>query len=169
VKPTLPLLLAATCFPMTAAYSQAQAPVVEVRLDNPAHFTDFRVDRFRGGRPAARLAGELREWIEREAPRHLPAGTRLTVTVTDVDMAGEFEPWRSTGLADVRIVREIYPSRVNLAFTLADENGKVVKEGERKLVSTMLYSDSLRGGDGPLRYEKTLLREWLVREFPAAR
>lgn len=169
MKPALPLLLAATCLPMTAAASQAQAPVVDVRLDNPAHFTDFRDDRFRGGRPAARLADELREWIEREAPRHLPPGSRLTVTVIDVDMAGEFEPWRSTALMDVRIVRDIYPSRVTLAFSLADESGKVVRQGERKLVSAMPPSAFLRGGDGPLQYEKALLRDWLAREFPAAR
>ena len=169
MKATLPILLAAAFLPFAAECAQGQPPIVDVRFDRPGHFTDFRVDRFRGARAAGRLAGELREWIEHEATPRLPAGSRLTVTVTDVDMAGEFEPWRSTGLSDVRVIREIYPSRVNLAFTLADASGEVVKEGERTLVSAMLSSDPLRGGDGPLRYEKALLRDWLVREFPAAR
>jgi hypothetical protein len=140
---------------------------VETVFANPRHFTDFRVDRMRGARQTESLVAELRGWIEHEARRHLPAGSKLTVTVTDVDMAGEFEPWRSTGLADVRVIREIYPSRVNLSFALADDTGKVVKEGERKLVSTVLYNTSMRVDDSTLRFEKSLLRDWLAREFAA--
>ena len=158
------ILLALAGLASMAAGAQSPASV-EARFENPKHFTDFRVDRWRDGAQTRALVDELRRWIEHEAPRHIPAGSKLTVTVTDIDMAGEFEPWHRADAMDVRVVRDIYPSRVNLAFSLADDTGKVVKEGERKLVSTLLSSGSLRGGDGTLGYEKTLLREWLVREF----
>ena len=166
LKPFL-LTLAATV--SLAASAQPIPSPVETRFVNPGRFTDFRLERTRGARDAAFLADELRAWMEREAPRHLPAGSKLVVTFTDVDMAGEFESFVSPGVADVRVVRDIYPARVSLAFSLSDESGKVVKEGERKLVSAFQYGAGVRGGDGALRHEKTLLQEWLVREFATRR
>ena len=159
------ILLPFAVLASVAALAQSPASV-EVRFDNPKRFTDFRIDRWRDPCQTEALVKELRTWIEREAPRYLPAGTKLTITVTDVDMAGEFEPLHRSGTLDVRVVRDIYPSRVNLSFALADETGKVLKEGERKLVSTILTSGSLRsGGSSPLGYEKEVLREWLGSEF----
>ena len=166
MKP-FPIVVALAAVGSLAASAQSP-PQVETRFENPKGFTDFRVDRWRNSRQTQALAEELRAWIAHEAPRFLPAGSKLTVVVTDVDMAGEFEPWHRTDATDIRVVREIYPSRVSLAFSLADDSGKVVKEGERKLVSTFLFSGSLFGGDGPLRYEKILLRDWLAREFGPA-
>jgi hypothetical protein len=161
----LPFLIAFAAALVSAEASAQPAPSVEVRFDNPKRFTDLRVERWRDPRQTEALVKELRAWIEREAPRHLPAGAKLTVTVTDVDMAGEFEPLHHAGAVDVRVVRDIYPSRVRLLFSLADDSGKVLKEGERNLVSSILASGSLRGGNGPLGYEKELLREWLGSEF----
>lgn len=161
------ILLALASLASMAASAQSPASV-ETRFENPKRFTDFRVDRWRDSRQTQALVDELRRWIEHQAPRYLPAGSKLTVTVTDVDMAGEFEPWHRASASDIRVVREIYPSRVSLAFSLADDTGKVVREGERKLVSAFLFNGSLHGGDGPLRYEKVLLRDWLSREFGPA-
>jgi hypothetical protein len=163
----IPILFALAAVASLAASAQSP-PQVDTRFENPKRFTDFRVDRWRDSRQTQALAEDLRGWIAHEAPRFLPAGSKLTVVVTDVDMAGEFEPWHRTDARDIRVVREIYPSRVSLAFSLADDSGRVVKEGERKLTSTFLFSGSLFGGDGPLRYEKVLLRDWLSREFGPA-
>jgi hypothetical protein len=165
----LPSILLALAGLASLAANAQSPPSVEVRFENPKRFTDFRVDHWRDARQTEALADELRRWIEREAPRHLLAGTKLIVTITDVDMAGEFEPWHRADAWDIRVVRDIYPSRVSLAFSLTDDSGKVVMEGERKLVSAFVLSGSLHGGDGPLRYEKTLLAEWLSREFGAGR
>jgi len=160
------ILIALAGLASLAAGAQAP-PVVETRFENPRRFTDFRVDRWRDPRQTQALAEELRKWLAHEGPNFLPAGTKLTVTITDVDMAGEFESWRGPNAYDIRIVREMYPSRVSLAFSLADADGKVLQEGERKLVSGFLFNGSLQGGDGPLRFEKVLLRDWMAREFSA--
>ena len=159
--PILLALAALASFP-----SSAQNPAsVDARFENPGRFTDFRARRWSDPRETEALVVELRRWIESEAPRFLPAGSKLTVTITDVDMAGEFEPWHRADSTDVRVVREIHPSRVSLAFSLADETGKVVMQGERKLISAFVLGGILRGGDGPLGYEKALLADWLKREF----
>ena len=81
------------------------------------------------------ILGELRKHLQDRAEGYLAEGQKLTVTITDVDLAGEFEPWRGPAAADVRIVKEIYPPRIKLSFRLTDASGAVVKQGERELTN----------------------------------
>jgi len=85
-------------------------------------------------------------------------------------MAGDFEPWRGAQFQDVRVVKEIYPPRINLSYKLTDASGAVVKEGEESLRDTsfMLTTTPIPNNDS-LRYEKALLDNWLRREFPKQR
>ena len=41
----------------------------------------------------------------------VPEGDKLTITFTDIDLAGDFEPWRGPQWDEVRIVKAIYPPR----------------------------------------------------------
>ncbi len=79
--------------------------------------------------------------------------------------AGGFEPWRGPQAADVRIVRDIYPPRIDLRFKLLGADGKLLREGSRQLrdASFMMRPD-LYPND-PLRYEKTLLDDWVRAEL----
>jgi hypothetical protein len=56
---------------------------------------------------------------------------------------------------------------VELSFRLTDGDGKVVKEGKRKLTDTN-YLQNLRlpgAGQDPLYYDKELLKQWLRGEL----
>ncbi|MGH8667219.1 MAG: DUF3016 domain-containing protein, partial [Burkholderiales bacterium] len=99
---------------------------------------------------------------ERAAPL-LRAGQRLSIVITDVDRAGAYEPWRRK-LGDVRIVRNVYPVRIDLSFRLEDGNGVVLEQGERKLRDSY-FLDRWHNPNDPLRYEKALLDDWLEREL----
>ena len=55
----------------------------------------------------------------------------MTVTITDIKRAGDYEPWQGPRLDDVRIMRNIYPPRINLQFTVTDAQGQVIDQGER--------------------------------------
>lgn len=95
----------------------------------------------------------------------MAAGLTLDVRMTNIDLAGEFEPWRGPQFDRVRIMREIYPPRVALEFRLTDAGGAVVKEGQRVLLDQVyLSSAALNNGDA-LYYDKLLLGDWLRREF----
>ncbi|HEX4327229.1 MAG TPA: DUF3016 domain-containing protein [Burkholderiales bacterium] len=158
-----PVLIAAA-----PAVHGVEAPKVQVEYVHPENFADVG-DGFRGG-DAARSAylEALNRHLQARAARVLGNGQSLKVSITEVDMAGEFEPWRIAG-ADVRIVRNIYPARIDLSFRLADAGGAVVKEGERRLRDTGFTDDVTRYSDDPLRYEKALIDAWVEREFPAPR
>ena len=165
----LPLLAfaAANCLTITLSggAANAQSPAaIEVKFENPEKFTDLRMDRMTTDRERDGLLAELRTWLESEGPKRLPPGTRLAVTITDVDMAGEFEPSQRMNAANIRIVRDIYPARITLSFRLTDASGKVVKEGTRKLTSSGFPGEAARPSR-PLRYEKSLLEDWIAREF----
>ena len=95
-----------------------------------------------------------------------PDGQQLAVTITDIKRAGDYEPWHGLQMQDVRFMRDIYPPRVSLQFTLTDAQGQVIDQGERKLVdSSYLYGGTRLSDTDPLRYEKRLLDDWLRREL----
>ena len=107
-----------------------------VEFLEPERFTDFRSSQFGGASEQASLASELRREIERISQRELPPGYHLALRFRDIDMAGEFEPWRGPRLDDVRIVRDIYPPRAELEYAITNDAGEVIASGERKLIDT---------------------------------
>src|SRR5262245_53358261 len=104
-------LLATTAVFATSAWSQAQ-----VRYVHPEKFTDASRYPGGGGGRDAYLA-ELAKHIEQRAVPLLAGNRRLAVDISEVDLAGGFEPWRAQ-LADTRIVRDVYPPRIDLTFRL---------------------------------------------------
>ncbi|CAN7604705.1 DUF3016 domain-containing protein [Acidovorax sp. LjRoot129] len=101
---------------------------------------------------------------ERAAPR-LREGQRLEVQITDAQRAGGFEPGRGPEASAVRIVRDIYPPRIDLRFKLLGADGGVLREGTRALRdSGFLMHGGLRSSD-PLQHEKALLDGWIDKEF----
>jgi hypothetical protein len=97
--------------------------------------------------------------------RYVPAGIQLEITVTDIDLAGDFEPWRGPQFSQVRITRDIYRPHISLEFRLTDASGSVVSAGQRE-ISDIAYQERLvRPPDDYLRYEKNILRDWFRNEF----
>ena len=160
----VPALLAS----LLPALAAAQSPV-DVRFADLAKFSDLRSTELRNERESAALAEELRKHLETKAPGRLPPGTRLAVTITDVDMAGEFFPAPRFSNPPVRIVKEAYPPRVDLEFRLARADGRVEREGRRELRDLGFLSRTRFPERGTLAHEKALLDDWLKREFAAAR
>ena len=117
-----------------------------------------------------RYLPQIEEYLQREAGRLLTAGQKLTVTFTDIDLAGDYEPWHGPQFDSVRMVKGVYVPRLTFKFTLADSSGKVIKEGERKLVDLAFQMRVTMGfKDDPLRYEKEMLRDWARDELRPGR
>lgn len=148
------------------AAKEKPAPRTEVTFFEPEKFTDA-ADGPRGtdtGRDEN--LEELRSFLVDRAQRYVPEGQKLSITITDVDFAGEVEPWRTPSNSDIRIVKSIYSPRIDLTFKLTDATGAVVKEGKRDLRDPM-FDMMLRPDRNDRRvYEKGLLGDWLSNEFP---
>ena len=118
-----------------AASADKAASAVQVTFAAPEKFTDVKDDYMDTARGRDALLDELKQHITTRAANYLTAGQRLEITVTDVDLAGDFEPWRGTHFQDVRIVKDLYPPRVSLQFRLVNADGTVASEGKRELLN----------------------------------
>ncbi len=160
----IPILTALVLTGATAAFglgARGDNVRTSVEFHEPENFTDFKSSDFASARDQEWLAAELRREVERLARRELPAGFGLKLRFTDIDMAGDFEPWRRAGLHDTRIVREIYPPRLSLQYEVTDASGEVVASGERRLID-MNHLQRLRlNRHDPLSYETELLSDFL--------
>ena len=140
-------------------------PRVEVTFHEPDKFTDA-ADGPRGtdyGRDG--IIEDLKTYLVRKASVYIPEGQKLTVTINDIDLAGEIEPWRSPQAQDVRIIKDIYPPRINLSFKLVDASGATIKEGKKQLRDLTFTMNINPNRSDPRVYEKALLDDWLRSEF----
>lgn len=139
---------------------------VDVKWTDPAQFTEIRQSGNRWEAKRGDWVNDLAKYLRKRAEQRLPDSDRLSVTINDIQRAGRYEPWRSSGLSSTRFIRDIYPPRIELQFTLSDANGNVIEQGPRKLTDlTFLMGSSPVGSSDPLRYEKRLIDDWLNKEF----
>ncbi|TPG10999.1 DUF3016 domain-containing protein [Rhodanobacter glycinis] len=156
-------LLCVACLALASVMARAAIPPdnVEVRYKDPQHFTEmkrsFGVHRIH----ANDYLEPLKVYIVQRASRILAPGQRLDIEVTDVDRAGEYEPWRGSRFDDVRIVKDIYPPRIDLDFTLYGPDGDVLRKGHRSLRDLSFLSHNFVADQDSLRYEKSLIDMWL--------
>lgn len=153
-----------------AAAENATESRVAVSWTNPADFSEAKESYGTGlGRqPPDEWLGELAKHLRYRAERVLQQQERLEVTFTNVQRAGTYEPWRGPRFDDVRVIKDIYPPRIELTFTLTDSSGTVIKEGTRKLLDQSFLQRGRLNETDPLRFEKRMLDDWLRSEFPDA-
>lgn len=159
-----PLLIASVASAATPATAPADERV-HVSYAQPQNFSESRnygnQDRYNG----VHYLQPLRAYLVKRATPMLAAGQRLDVTITDIQLAGGYEPWQGQPWSHVRIMSNRYPPRIDLTFRWIGSDGKVLREGSRKLLN-FDYLDSgsaMIGSSDPLRYDKALLDRWLRR------
>jgi hypothetical protein len=152
--------------PLSAAGVEPAESSVSVTFVNPEQFTENRLygrqDRFN----RIDYLAQLEAYLIKQGQAILKPGQSLHVNITDIRLAGAYEPWRGLQWSYVRIMRDIYSPRIDLDFTLVDQDGNVLREGKRVLRDL----DYLHSGAGvpsasgaSLYYDKALLRRWLIR------
>ena len=149
-----------------AAVADPRARVAVV-FEQPQHFTDMKYTK--AEQTSVALLDELHKFMCEMGERYVPIGMQAEIKVTDIDLAGDFEPWRGPQFDQVRITRDIYPPRIFLEFRLTDDSGGVVSEGKRELRDIGYQSRLVRPPDDYLRYEKDILRDWFRSEFSGPR
>ena len=142
-----------------------EAGPVSVAWEDPATFAELRHNQNRYQSARGTWLTDLAMHLRKGAEARLPAGQRLQLTIVDVDLAGDFEPWHGVNHQDVRIVRDIYPPRMTVRFKLHDASGALIGEGERKLSDPgFLVGSTPINNTDPLRHEKRMIDSWLRRE-----
>lgn len=157
------LILAAMAAGSTLMAAEAKSSDVTVKFNESDKFTDA-ASSFNGGTDPHYLE-ILSTHLQKVADREIAPGHKLEVTFTDIDLAGDFVP-SSNNMQDVRIIKDIYIPRLTLSFKLLDADGKVIKEGQRRLTDLSFMNNiSIIDRNHPLFYDKALLSDWVRKEF----
>ncbi len=145
------------------------APRTEVIFDHPEKFTDVKDSYVPSDKGRDAILETLRRYLVHRTDPMIPEGDKLTITFTDIDLAGEYEPWRGAQYDDVRIVKAIYPPAFKFTYSVTDASGKVIREGSENIRDMNFQMRLTIDASDPLRYEKDILDEWArgkLRDLP---
>jgi hypothetical protein len=133
---------------------------VQVNFIQPEKFSDIKDND--GFKQLDLLKGIEAHLIE-QAGKRLP-GKDVRFDVTDVDLAGEVEPF-GRRMQWLRVMRTVTLPSIAFSYEVR-EGGKVVRQGEVRL-RDMNYQDGFNGyfGSDTLRYEKQMIDRWFKDEF----
>ena len=108
---------------------------------------------------------DLGDHLRKRADLVLPAGEQLKVTIDDIKLAGAYEPWRGPEAQDIRFLRDLYPPRMDLHYSLTGADGTIIREGQSRLRDGAYLQHTVTTSTDPLRYDKRMIDVWLRKEF----
>jgi hypothetical protein len=153
-------IVSLACLAGPAAY----AAEVEVNWDKPEKFTDIR--------PANESRHKYRERVMKhfagffaDMAQKLPEGYSWKVTVTDIDLAGEIDPFAGGAGQELRVVKDIYSPAIKFSHVLQDKYGEQILNQQEQL-RDMSFMNSLRSyhSNEEFNYEKQMLLQWFSRD-----
>jgi Protein of unknown function (DUF3016) len=147
-----------------ALSSTASAGEAAVTWQNPEKYTDIQSDDEPQPAFQAKLFAELEKEFSKQAGS-LPEGSKLAVTVTDFDMAGQMRDANNKDL--MRVVIGNYFPQMTLDYTLTDASGAVLSQQQGVVYKDQgFYSAdaSIRASrsSGDFYFETTMVRGWFA-------
>jgi|TARA_B110000037_G_scaffold221299_1_gene291689 hypothetical protein len=141
--------------------AQQRDVTVSIDFRNPSGFSDIEIDGFSGDKEQSIIFDLLRGEFKENAGTCLPDGYTLNVEIQDIDLAGYHEPLypRFDG---VRIMKSIYPPRLNFSYAILDDDQLIVEEGNSSLSNVSYlhgFSLSSRRNDTAY-YVRSLIKDW---------
>lgn len=158
-------LLLAALSGFTHAMPAEPEPVsrIAVVFVKPEKFTDARRADFKPNSDS--ILDAIAKFMQEMGDETIPRDMNLDIKITDIDLAGNFEPWHGPQSDQVRITNGLYPPRIALEFRVIGPSGQVVRSGKRELTDLDYQRRTYYPMDDYLRYEKDLLRDWFREEF----
>ena len=149
---------------LVTAFS-AEPGNVHIRFVQPENFSDFRIQGRQENVSAGLFRDQVSSYLAPIVAKRFP-GDNLTLTFTNIDLAGRIDPSKTRKLSDIRIDRNIAsPLRLYFDYTLTNSNGKILANGSKSLVDAdylyryTYYSDQAKSAT--LFYEKVTLSRWI--------
>jgi hypothetical protein len=144
------------------------AQEIILQFEDVDSFTDFSVYGMTEEKTLDLFEAEIDDTLTSLEKKYLKEGQTMVITFTDIDMAGDIQPWRNRYDADIRYVEDVYPPRLKFTYTLTDSEGKVLKEGEDSISDLAYLWNSLaaiKTRYNNFFYETTLLEDWFRKNF----
>ncbi|UCO97300.1 DUF3016 domain-containing protein [Metapseudomonas lalkuanensis] len=155
MRPTLPLIVLA----LVILSPTALASSTEVSFSHPDTYSDARLYRDYGRGADDFVLKDLKAHIEKLGKRYLQPGQTLKVDILDIDLAGQYEPWR-VNFQGVRFMREVTWPRIKLHYSLEQDGRVLVSRDATVIDQSYLQHGNYYFSNDRLRYEKTMLDDW---------
>jgi Protein of unknown function (DUF3016) len=164
------LLLSVLCLGLATGHSREPANV-RISFVQLEKFSDFRIQGRQENVSAGIFRDEVSAYLSPYVAKRFPGAT-LTLTFTDVDLAGRIDPSKTRKLSDARIERNVAsPLRLYFNYTLTDSHKRMLASGSKSLVDSdylyryTYYANQARSDT--LFYEKVTLSRWLSTISPS--
>jgi len=157
----LSLLVASSLAIPAMAANQDSDSAVTVRYHEPESYTDFKMKPTEGASGQRALEEQLRDRIQQIGNAEVPPQYHLDLNIRDIDLAGAFEPERGPDADNVRIVRAVYPPRIEVDYTLRGPGGNTVSSGTRTLTNLAFEQILKSRPNDDLFYEAQLIRDFV--------
>ena len=168
---TFSCLSCATAVGLLTVFAPTQAAEVKITWEEPESYSDVRPTNESRKRFRERTLQELEEHIV-DLASDLPESQVLSMTVTNVDLAGQVWPSQFVGFgngagSDVRMIKRVDIPRMTFSYSLANADGQVILSGEDVKLKDMDFMESniRRNRTESLSYEKAMLNDWFSDTF----
>lgn len=148
------LVLSGLILPLVASAA------VSVEWVAPENYRDAYANSSKSEKSQQMALDDFQSFIIKEASPFVKEGEDLKISVTQLDMTGEFEPWVQNR-ENVRMMKSPYFGKITFNYVLTNADGKVIKEGEEDLTNQMLNSIDMRDKDAMDPYLRDSLRNWM--------
>jgi len=140
---------------------------VKVEYLKPETFIDVKVQNFKTPPDQNKHLINFKSWLETEAVKHLQPGQSLLISISNIDLAGDYPPGASAAASNIRVLQDLYPPAMKLSFVLKAADGRVINSGDRQLrdMGFLMHNPASTQADD-LEYDKAMVKRWLRKEFP---
>lgn len=142
----------------------SQDGVVTVVWQEPDDYRDVKTGSGIQSRYQNHVFATLGQHLQRKIEPLLSEGQKATITVTDLDLAGDVRPTFGATPNDIRVVKGVYPPRMTFSYQVINGNNEVKASGKEDLSD--LGFDNRSGmpyRNESLRYEMIMLDDWISR------
>jgi hypothetical protein len=133
---------------------------VSVEWVAPENYRDAYASSSKSDKSRQMALDDFQSFIIAEASPLIKESDNLKISVTQLDMTGEFEPWVQNR-ENVRMMKSPYFGKITFNYVLTGADGKVIKEGEENLTNQMLTPIDIRDKDEMDPYLRDSLRSWM--------
>ena len=138
---------------------------VEITFDHPEKFADIMAEYPDDGSHRAEMLQRLATEFAGTVSARLKDGYHLSLTFTEIDLAGDYRDGLHQGATRIRLVSEFYAPRLAFDFVLTDPAGKVAAQGHRDITDHAFLSNTSSSDRDAFKYEKQILRRWARTEL----
>ncbi len=155
-------MLVVSCLLMSV---QPVKAAVEVTFNDPVNFTDIQSSDRSRKQSAEMVTKELTRFLELSEEKFIKNGHNLKIEFLDIDRAGEIRYGSMS--REMRVLRDTVLIRLKFNYTLEDESGNVLKQGEENLKSfeTVGSIESRGRNSDAFYFEKKELSKWLSKLY----